>query len=269
MLVRISICLIVLFVLVLTPCRAEDIFADLPDELITLRDGRRLPGRYHADQGVLLIAGIGHATIRVSEQMIVKREPLKPKSDASKTPSLVLVDQTKTMRLTQESMVELPRADESLVEKKIIIRYQPPMETSPNAAALALIKEKIADQAERVRYLKRLHTTEMEYGTRLVERVQKLTERYEDARAYFEKHGQAYLGYENSASYQLREAFRLLAIGQSDLALSINKAADSELKTRGAEQVMATLLEEQQRLELRIMQEKDQQQREQANTIER
>ena len=262
MLARAIICLMVLIVSVLMPCRAEDLFADLPDELITLRDGRQLPGRYHADQGVLRIAGIGNATIRLSEQMIVKRQPLitPPTRSAS-------VDKIKALKSNVLPMAELLPQEEIATTEKIIVQYQPPIALSADAAALELIKDKIADQSARIIYLERLYTTEIEYGARLVERVRKLTDHYKAARDYFEKHGQAYLGYENGASYQFREAMRLLSIGQNDLDASVNEASDDLIKKQDAEQLMATMLEEQRRLEHRLLQEKAQHQREQSNMI--
>jgi len=237
-------------------------FADLPDELITLRDGRQLPGRYHADLGVLRIAGIGHATIRVSEQMIVKRQPLisQPTLPAS-------VDNIKAAKVKSLALAELLQQEEPASKEKIIIQYQPPMALSFDAAALELTKDKITDQRARINYLERIYTAEIEDGGRLVERVKKLTEQFKAARDYFEKHGQAYLGYENGASYQLREAMRLLSIGQNDLDTSLNKASDCLIKKQDAEQFMATMLEEQRRLEQRLLQEKEQQQREQSNMI--
>ena len=262
--VRLAICLIVLIVSVLMPCRAEDLFADLPDELITLRDGRKLSGRYHAERGVLRIAGIGNATIRVSEQMIVKRQPLISQPTL---PAPVSADKIKAVKAKSLSLAELLLQEEPGTTDKIIVQYQPPMALSANAAALELTKDKIADQRARINYLERLYTTEIEYGARLVERVRKLTEQYKAARDYFEKHGQAYLGYENGASYQLREAMRLLSIGQNDLDASLNKAADGLIKKQEAEQIMATMLEGQRRLEQSLLQEKEVHQREQFNRI--
>jgi hypothetical protein len=259
---RVTIWLIVLIVSVFMPCRAEDIFADLPDELITLRDGRQLPGRYHAEQGVLRIAGIGHASIRVSEQMIVKRQPLISPSKLSTSG-----DQIKALKSKSLPMVEVSQQEEPATKEKIIIQYQPPMALSSDAAALELTKEKIADQRARINYLERLYTTEVEYSGRLVERVRKLTDHYKAARDYFEKHGQAYLGYENGASYQFREAMRLLSIGQNDLDTSLNKASDNLIKKQDAEQVMATMLEEQRRLEQQLLREKEHHLREQSNMI--
>lgn len=260
--VRLAICFIVLIVTVLMPCRAEDLFADLPDELITLRDGRKLSGRYHAERGVLRIAGIGNATIHVSEQMIVKRQPLitQPTNAAS-------ADKIKVLKSKVSPMVELSQQEEPATTEKIIVQYQPPVALSANAAALELTKDKITDQRARINYLERSYATEIEYGGRLVERVRKLTEQYKAARDYFEKHGQAYLGYENGASFQLREAMRLLSIGQNDLDTSLNEASDDLIKKQDAEQLLATMLEEQRRLEHRLLQEKEEHHREQFNRI--
>jgi hypothetical protein len=236
--------------------------ADLPDELITLRDGRSLPGRYYADLGVLRIAGIGNATIRVTEQMIAKRQPLI--SSAKVSPSAEQIKKWKDKSLI---VSDVSQSEEPTPKEKIIIQYQPPLSLSVNAAALELLKDKVTDQRSRINYLENLHQSEIKYGARQVERVGKLMEQYKAARDYFEKHGQAYQGYENGASYQFREASRLLSIGQNGLDASLNDAANALIKKQEAEQIMATMLEEQRRLEQSLLQEKEVHQREQFNRI--
>lgn len=207
---------------------SEADFKELPDEKITLSDGRTFIGRYHEGLGILWIAGIGNATMKLVPSAILKREIIvKPPVIVSKEKE-ALTSQPANASENYQVADALEPLKTSYSQHDIkAVTYS----VNPDDILRIAVQEKLLiDYKKKADSLEKAYIKEQENVEKLRKDLVQLMIAYKLAKIYYEQHGPAALGIENTATFQLREAIRNVANGNAQIEAAETKVQELSAK---------------------------------------
>jgi hypothetical protein len=212
---------------------AEADFADLPDESFVLVDGRKFQGRYNEQLGRLWIAGLGNAIIRVTPPEIAKRSPIvKPPPHVIPPPAVPSesVDQIAANNREQVVLQAVPGSVKA-------VHYG---DNPDDILKLTFLRNQLAEHEKKAFYFNKIFDKEQDNIRDLMVSVKKSLENYKRAKDYYELRGAAALGYENNATFNLREAIRVMGNIKAELEAAQVKAAEyAERKQDAVNSILA------------------------------
>lgn len=185
-------------------------FADLPTEVLHLRDGRKFTGRFNEEQEKLAIIHPVRAVIEIKKYDIVRRERLSVESEevavaaVQKLPPILSEDSPLTRKMKEELRV-------------------------------ARFKEKATSQSIEESQKKTVA---------LEEHLVKLKAEYDVARVIYEREGGARLGFENPTTYRLKQLYFIASKCGGNLEEEKRKLEDFRLRLMEAQGEIGVLEED-------------------------